>query len=237
MQVYLLNFDSMDAPATNKNLNGIGIIKMKYKYPRTPHLPWSPGATNDDVCHDDIEIFSDKSIVITEKMDGENTSIYCDSIHARSIDSRFHPSRTWVKSLQAKIGYRIPKGWRICGENLYARHSIAYENLPSYFMGFSVWNSENHCLSWRETKKWLRQFDIPTPREIYRGPWDESIVKSITIDTSEVEGFVVRLEDGFSYKEFKNSVAKWVRKNHVSTDKHWMHQAVITNGLGESGDE
>ncbi|MEL7307213.1 MAG: RNA ligase family protein, partial [Pseudomonadota bacterium] len=43
----------------------------------------------------------------------------------------------------------------MCGENLYARHSISYNNLPSYFMAFSVWNELNQCLSWQDTKQFL----------------------------------------------------------------------------------
>ena len=67
------------------------------KYPRTPHLPWSPGASSDDVLLIDTQMFMGKPVVISEKMDGENTTLYADRLHARSLDSRHHPSRTWVK--------------------------------------------------------------------------------------------------------------------------------------------
>jgi hypothetical protein len=30
--------------------------------------------------------------------------------------------------------------------------------------------------------------------------------------------------------------AKWVRKNHVQTDFHWMHQSVQPNHLAEAGE-
>lgn len=88
---------------------------MRCKYPRTPHLPWSPGVSDDDILLNTASFFENKQVVVTEKMDGENTTVYRDFIHARSIDSRFHPSRTWVKAMQAQIGYQIPDGWRICG--------------------------------------------------------------------------------------------------------------------------
>lgn len=74
---------------------------MRTKYPRTAHLPWSPGATSDDIYQGNLSPFAGKQVVVTEKMDGENTTLYRDFVHARSIDSRFHPSRTWVKALQA----------------------------------------------------------------------------------------------------------------------------------------
>ncbi|WP_027857897.1 RNA ligase family protein [Marinobacterium jannaschii] len=210
---------------------------MRYKYPRTPHLPWSPGATIDDVRHISLKCFEGKNIVITEKMDGENTTIYSDYLHARSIDSRFHPSRSWVKSLQAQIGYQIPEGWRICGENLYAQHSIGYKSLPSYFLAFSVWDEQNHCLSWDESKLLFAQLGLDTPRELYVGPWDEHLVRSIVLDTEKQEGFVVRNTDGFAFSEFSQNVAKWVRENHVLSDEHWMHKPVVPNRLKEMSDE
>ena len=60
----------------------------RIKYPRTPHFPWSPGATDDDKILQDLSVFDKQPVVITEKMDGENTTIYADGyIHARSLDS------------------------------------------------------------------------------------------------------------------------------------------------------
>jgi hypothetical protein len=43
-----------------------------YKYPRTYHLPWSLGCTNDDKIIKDLSPFKDMYGVVTEKMDGEN---------------------------------------------------------------------------------------------------------------------------------------------------------------------
>jgi len=46
-----------------------------------------------------------------------------------------------------------------------------------------------------------------------------------------MEGYVVRRAASFAYEDFQTSVAKWVRPNHIQTDEHWMHKAVIPNGL------
>ena len=210
---------------------------MRIKYPRTPHLPWSPGATEDDIHQDNLRHFENKIVVVTEKMDGENTTLYTDFMHARSLDSRFHPSRSWVKALQAEIGYKIPAGWRICGENLYAKHAITYESLASYFMAFSVWNEKNECLSWEESKSFFDQLGLITSKELYVGIWCEKTIKNIVLETKHQEGYVVRLAARYHYNDFPKNVAKWVRKNHVNTDKHWMHTAVISNGLLDLSDE
>ena len=56
-------------------------------------------------------------------------------------------------------------------------------------------------------------------------------VQNINIDNHE--GYVVRLSNSFNYDDFKYSVAKFVRPNHVSTDKHWKFSTFICNKLKE----
>lgn len=90
---------------------------MRIRYPRTPHLPWSPGAGPDDVRITGLSGLEGRAVVVTGKLDGENTTLYRDGLHARSADSGHHPSRAWVKALHGRIGDAIPAGWRVCGEN------------------------------------------------------------------------------------------------------------------------
>lgn len=205
-----------------------------YKYPRTHHLPFSPGATSDDKILDTLDNFLGRRIVITEKMDGECCSLYRDTTHARSVDSRNHVSRNWVKNFHAGISNKIPSDWRVCGENLYAKHSIFYDNLLSYFYAFSVYNSDNICLSWDDTKQFLKDANITSVPVLYDG-----IIKDITplvnlsniIDKSKSEGYVIRVADSFHYNDFGSSVAKWVRCDHVTSDEHWMNSKLIVNKL------
>lgn len=205
---------------------------MRVHYPRTPHLPWSPGAAADDVRTGDVSGLAGAEVVVTEKMDGENTTLYPDGLHARSLDSAHHPSRAWVKGLQNRVGARIPDGWRICGENLFARHSIPYTELDSWFYGFSVWTDQDHCLDWDATVRFLRRLGVPTPRVLWRGRYDERALRALRLDLDRQEGYVVRTVRGFPRGEFGERVAKWVRPQHVRTDTHWMHAAVVENGLG-----
>ncbi|MGW6310591.1 RNA ligase family protein [Streptomyces niveus] len=204
---------------------------MRTAYPRTVHVPWSPGVGADDVRGGDLDGLRGREVVVTEKMDGENTTLYGDGLHARSLDSGHHPSRAWVKALQGRIGALIPDGTRVCGENLYARHSIAYEELESWFYGFSVWDGE-WCLGWDETVRVLRRLGIPAPRVLWRGVFDERALRGLKLDPARQEGYVVRTVEGFVREEFGRRLAKWVRPHHVQTDTHWMHAAVVENGLG-----
>lgn len=212
---------------------------MRTHYPRTPHLPWSPGATSDDVRltgRADLAGLTGSEVVVTEKMDGENTTLYADGLHARSLDSAHHPSRARVKALQGRVGSRIPAGRRICGENMFARHSIPYDDLAGHFYGFSVWDGDT-CLDWDRTVEVLRDLGIPTPPVLWRGVFDaraERTLRALRLDTGRQEGYVVRPAGSFAAAEFGRRVAKWVRPAHVVTDTHWMHAAVVENGLGPS---
>ena len=211
------------------------LFKNRVKYPRTFHLPWSPGRTDDDRVLESTHCFEGRRVIITEKMDGENTTMYHDYIHARSLDSATHPSRGWVKNLHARIQSSIPAGWRLCGENLFARHTLSYSDLPSYFMLFSIWDENNRCLSWDETVEYAAILDLSVVPVIYDDEWDEKYARSLSLSMklSEHEGFVVRIAGAFSYGAFRGSVAKFVRKEHVGTAHNWMMQQVVRNGLRE----
>lgn len=211
----------------------LGLFTSYVKYPRTHHLPWSEGVTDDDRIIQGLSPFEGKRVVVTEKMDGENTSMYSDYIHARSLDGRSHVSRSWVKQFWSSICGDIPSGWRICGENLYAKHSIEYKELPSFFIGFSIWNDKNECLSWDETLQWFNLLGITPAKVLYDGIYSENDIKKIWNDKNweTTEGYVLRIADQFSYGEFKNKVAKFVRKGHVQTAKHWMYGQPIENNV------
>lgn len=197
------------------------------KYPRTPHLPWSPGMTKDDRIIEDLSDLQESEVVITEKMDGENTTLYRHGLHARSCTYNPHPSRGWIRAFHARIANDIPEGWRICGENVFAKHSIEYSDLESYFLGFSIWNENNICLSWDETIEWFNMIGINPVKELYRGPW----CVDVDMDWDRHEGYVIRTVNSFHYKQFKTLVAKYVRKNHIQTHGHWMRDIVKPNQL------
>lgn len=205
------------------------------KYPRTYHMPWSQNIHDDDRVIPSMIAFVGQRVILTRKMDGECTTMYRDHFHARSVDSKNHPSRNWVKgNVWARICGDIPEWWRVCGENLYAEHSIHYENLRSYFEGFSVWNERNIALSWDSTLEWFELLGIEPVEVVYDGIYDEAKIKAIctSMDWAKDEGFVLRVADEIPYGEFRHKVAKFVRKDHVQTVKHWMHgKPIVPNGL------
>ena len=195
----------------------------RYKYPRTYHLPFSEGVQSDDKMISSTSIFEGKEIIVTEKRDGENTSMYPDGyVHARSIDGTGKEYQTFIVKQWREKAFRLSPEYHICGENLYARHSIAYDNLEDYFEMFGLYEGDM-VHSWDMTELVAEDLGIKLVPIIYRGIWDETLVKNIckNLNTEKVEGIVVRNADSFNVKDFASNVAKFVRKNHVQTNEHW----------------
>lgn len=205
------------------------------KYPRTYHLPFTGHRTEDDkTFHNASEVLKNKEVVVTIKMDGENFTGYPDYCHARSIDGLPHDSRTWAKTFHFQnIAYNLPEGFRYCAENLYAKHSIHYTNLDTYLYGFQIWD-RNTCLSWDDTVEWFNLLGITPVEVVYRGIYDEAKIKQLFIDVVKNghEGLVVRLADSFSYNDFRFSVGKLVRENHIADgSNHWRYRKLVANEL------
>jgi RNA ligase len=227
-----------------KILKEAGVLDsfIKYiHYPRTYHCPWSENLQNDDRRHENINFLLNKQVVVSVKLDGENSSLYNDNIHARSVNSTHHESRSWLKALHGKIAHDIPEGFRICGENMYAKHSIYYQHLKSYFYAFSIWNESNIALSWNETCEYANLLGLQVVPVLCRGIYSSIEELRNAIDTNikgysetcpdEIEGYVIRLAGPIAYKDFRLSTAKAVRKHHVATSTHWMSEKVIPNKI------
>lgn len=223
--------------SVQKILDEGGVLNdfSKYvKHPRIFHLPYSEKVTEDDRKLSNDDNFKGQEVVMTLKMDGEQTTMYNDHIHARSLENSSHPSRNWVKGFWSKIAYEIPEGWRICGENVWAKHTISYENLDTFFYMFSIWNEQNVCLSFDETMEWANLLGFQHVPVLYRGTYDkEKIMKAFPkeYDGNMTEGFVIRLAKEYSYKDFKNSVAKFVRKDFEIRHGHWTRDIIKSNEL------
>ena len=211
----------------------------RIKYPRTYHLPYSQSKTDDDKTLPNDDQFKGMEVVVTIKMDGENTTIYPDGyIHARSLDGNSYEWQNWLKSKVWDFCYLLQDDERIIGENLYAKHSIGYkfDSIEDTFQVFAYAykdededNVYNAFSSWDGVVDLCEAFGLKHVPVIYRGIYDkDKIMKAFEEKKDElakqgqdIEGFVVRNVKGFYYKDFQKNVAKYVRANHVQTDKHW----------------
>jgi hypothetical protein len=215
---------------------------MSEKYPRTLHLPWSPGASSNDKVMKDVNALLNCGLVITEKLDGSNMAWTKRQLFARShAGAPKHPSFDRAKADHAQLGYRLPSGYTFFGEWCYAVHSIKYDALPSYFFVFGI-RDDIHWwwMSWDDVVVMCKRCGLATvpvfkeirvsaefelKREI------EDLVPLRSFYGPQKEGIVVRRAGGFEDSVFSLTVGKWVRKNHVQTDDHWAHQRITVQRL------
>ena len=207
------------------------------KFPRIPHLPWSPGDAREDKKLDDVSGFLGVEVVVTEKMDGSNVCLTPNTVFARSHSGPpVHPSFDWLKAWHASMKGAIPEYLSVFCEYTYAVHSIEYEAVPSYLWVIAVRDERRgYWLDWHSTR-WMAdtKLGLPTVPVIGYGPFQrEDELHGYTNFVAAQPGFfgaregvVIRrmaviLENGFNYQ-----VAKWVREGHVTSEEHWMNQPI-----------
>lgn len=147
-----------------------------------------------------------------------------------------------AKQIHARVRGEISAGLSVFAEYCYAVHSIAYDALPGYVLVFGVRDDGDGTFwSWGETTMLADELGLPTVPLLYRGAFPnvtsfEAQTKALAAQASVFggprEGVVARLAGAIPGEAFGRSVAKWVRRDHVQTDDHWLHQAVVPQRLG-----
>lgn len=198
------------------------------KYPRTYHFPFSPGTTSDDRILHNWEQILQHPLVMTEKLDGENTCLKASGVYARSHAA---PTRNpWARNMLG-VWERLKNDLgelEIFGENLYGIHSIEYERLPAHFFIFAI-REQDHWLAWEEVVFYAKLVDLPVVPVVQQRHFTVDAIQACiqqgmkqgSAFGGDCEGYVFRNAHGFPSSEFSQNVIKYVRKNHVKTDEHW----------------
>jgi hypothetical protein len=194
----------------------------------------------------DVSSLLDVPIVITEKCDGSNLTYTRTSVFSRSHSGPpGHPSFDLAKATHARIAHELSIGLSLFCEYCYAVHSITYGALPDYSLVFGARDDrEGRWWDWDMVVAQAADLGLPTVPELYRGGVStarelEELTLSLAAQPSVFggprEGVVVRHAGEFRDADFKTSLAKWVRHDHVTTDEHWMHQSIRAQKLAKSG--
>lgn len=217
------------------------------KMPSMKHLPWSREDARQQKWLNESqtqEMFENNQVVITEKMDGANACLTSDKVYARSHSGEPHREE-WdflKKQHREKLMHKIPDRMAIFGEYLYAKHSIMYEDLPSYFLVFGIYyKPEREWMSWTDVRALSNELGletVPVIDNLYIEEDENRLVEKLDEfalsgalkrepegssrygDTRE--GYVVRNYRSFSLDELTENMAKCVREDHVQTEElHW----------------
>ncbi|KFK92664.1 MULTISPECIES: RNA ligase family protein [unclassified Serratia (in: enterobacteria)] len=216
-------------------------MDVQRKYGRTYHYPFSPGTTSDDRINkkywQDMQLIN--LLIHTEKLDGENNCLNQYGVFARS-----HAAPTvspWTRQIRQRW-QQIKNDLgdiELFGENVYATHSIEYRALEQDFYLFAV-RCKDIWLSWEEVRFYAALFDFACVPELalsdqrqteaeYRASIIEQAGEAGCFAPHDVhtglpcsmEGIVTRNAAEFPVAQFSHNVFKYVRKNHVKTDRHW----------------
>ena len=176
------------------------------EYPRTLHLPDSPGAPPDRI-QTDLS-WLDGELVVTEKLDGSGLVFTRDAVHGDSPPP--------AEALWTMTAHRIPDDWRVCGESMWLRRRIAYTDLPGVFIVHGIWDETDTLLGWDDTVDWAERLELPVVPVLYRGVGisEARAAWSRRRDPSTSEGFVVRSAGRIRSADYPFALLQWVRPGH-----------------------
>lgn len=218
---------STNQPATESVLGNAAGSLEKDNYPKTPHLPFSPGVNEDDTRIADAAALLQGEVVVTEKLDGGNCCIKGGLVYARTHSQpATHESFSAVKVMASNLGDLGDV--ELFGENMAAVHSIEYGNLSSFFYLFGV-RQGGEWWSWEQVEALAEQLGIMTVPVIFKGRFKspgqlQGCLETWRLEPSAVgadvnpEGYVVRHVGRIPARAFGEKIAKYVRANHIQTD-------------------
>ena len=225
---------------------------MFFKYPHTPHLVWlGPGQARGDklLSDDEREVFLADNLVVEEKVDGANIGISVANgdlaiqnrggyIH-RPSHVQFAPLWPWIEERRHRLVNELGSNLILFGEWCYAVHTVQYDALPDWLLGFDVYDREM-AKFWSVDRRndLLARAGLFSVPEISRGHYDIPRLKRMATSgrarygSGPVEGIYLRSESS-AWLEHR---AKIVRPEFSQAiQEHWSGRTIQRNYLRRAG--
>lgn len=218
-----------------------------FRFPHTPHIAWlGEGVPRDDKVLSAAEVSALLSgeVVIEEKLDGANLGLSLDASGAVRAQNRgqyleaphvgqFARLPAWLAQHEAGLCAVLRPELMLFGEWCAARHSLAYERLPDWFLLFDVFDRDaGQFWSVPRRNALAVEAGLLTVPTIQRGVTTvKALVDGIQSWPSRyregvLEGVVIRRESAM----WCESRAKLVRPDFTQAiDSHWRKRAIEWN--------
>lgn len=224
---------------------------MILKYPRTPHITGSrlqPG--DEDLASVGRETLAGLPLVIEEKLDGSNTGVSFTGEGQLVLQSRGHVLtggarerqfdlfKRWASHHSGWLWERLGARYVMYGEWLYARHTIAYDELPHYFLEFDVLDRESGVFLSTDRRRALVGGGpvVSVPVLGAALPLEQYLGRSTASSREIMEGLYIKHEaDGQVLGRYK-----YVRPGFLQavadSGEHWMDRPIEPNRLRDGVD-
>lgn len=218
-----------------------------FKFPPTPHL-----ATLGDVDIRGDKVMSDSErneflrhdLVVEEKVDGANLGISYDkagNIRAQNRGAYLHlpgagqwkKLKEWLDPRTDALFEHLTEHYILFGEWCYAQHSVFYDRLPDWFLGFDIYDKRvGRFLSFSHRNECFNKMKIAQVPTIERGRYALSDLNRLLYNSAfsdqPAEGLYLRHDQN----EWLSQRAKLVHPTFIqSVGKHWSRSAIRPNRL------
>lgn len=218
-----------------------------FKFPATPHLAALAGV---DIRGDKVmsaskrDEFLRQRLVVEEKVDGANLGISFDlegNIRAQNRGAYLHLPGSgqwrklgdWLAPQADSLFENLSDRFILFGEWCYAQHSVFYNRLPDWFLGFDIYDKQlGQFLASDRRNVFLRKMCITQVPMLGHGYFTYSEIQKL-LSTSKLgdqpaEGLYLRCDrDGWLAQR-----AKLVRPAFIqSVEQHWSRSAIKPNRL------
>lgn len=219
---------------------------MFYKYPSTPYIePDTEIKRNDKILSvKEMEIIINKEIIVEEKIDGANLGISFDANGELRLQNRgayiippylgqWKKLNDWLMKYENNLFDVLINRYILFGEWCYVKHSVYYDSLPNWFIGFDIYDmKDKRFLSVvRRNEYFMKMGIVPVP-QLGRGKYSLKELYSFfgisKFGKELCEGIYIRQEkDGFLEHR-----AKMVRKEfRQDINEHWSRGVLQYNRL------
>lgn len=218
-----------------------------FKYPSTPHL----------AVLGDVDIRGDKvmseaerneflryELSVEEKVDGANLGLSFDREGDLRVQNRgaylqlpaagqWKGLGEWLAPRSDRFFDQLTDHYILFGEWCYARHSVSYDRLPDWFLGFDVYDKQaSRFLACGPRDELLEKMQIAQVPIVGRGHFSltdlTKLLSKSRFSGQLAEGLYLRRDQG----DWLLQRAKLVRSAFIqSVEQHWSRSAISPNGL------